>query len=68
MIPWILAAYSMVDYLAGEERSTSLPKNDSVILTTRYGPKAMLSVLESYLSGGGSLFVIRSPHCLGHAS
>ena len=51
-----LESYSMVDYLAGEERSTLMPKNDSV---THYQvwPESMLSVLESYLDGGGNLFV-----------
>ncbi len=51
-----LDAYSMVDYLAGEERSTQLPKNDSV---THYQvwPESMLPVLERYLDGGGSLFI-----------
>lgn len=51
-----LDAYSMVDYLAGEERSTQMPKNDSV---THYQvwPESMLTVLESYLNGGGSLYI-----------
>jgi hypothetical protein len=51
-----LGAYSLVDYLAGEERSTHLPKNDSVI-HYQVWPESMLSVLETYLRGGGSLLV-----------
>ena len=51
-----LSGYSMVDYLAGEERSSRLPKNDSVI-HYQVWPESMLAVLESYLDGGGSLFV-----------
>jgi hypothetical protein len=51
-----LGNYSMVDYLAGEEKSTRLPKNDSAI-HYQVWPESMLSLLESYLDGGGSLFV-----------
>jgi hypothetical protein len=51
-----LHAYCMVDYLAGEERSTYLPKNDSVC---RYQvwPEPLLDRLEDYLQAGGNLLV-----------
>ncbi len=51
-----LGAYSMVDYLAGEEKTSLMPKNDSVT-HFRVWPGTMISVLESYLNGGGKLFV-----------
>ncbi|MEA3463257.1 MAG: hypothetical protein U9R49_15345, partial [Bacteroidota bacterium] len=51
-----LSSYSLVDYLAGEERSTYLPKNDSVC-HYQVWPAYMLNVLEAYLLGGGSLLV-----------
>jgi len=51
-----LGSYDMVDYLAGEERSTYLPKNDSVC-HYQVWPEAMLNVLENYLLGGGKLLV-----------
>jgi hypothetical protein len=51
-----LDGYSMVDYLAGEERSTLMPKNDSVTYYQVW-PESMLTVLESYLDGGGNLFI-----------
>jgi hypothetical protein len=51
-----LSVYGLVDYLAGEEKSTFLPKNDSVI-HYQVWPGAMLKALESYLKGGGRLFI-----------
>ncbi len=51
-----LSAYEVVDYLAGEERTTFLPKNDSVPLYAVF-PGRMLFLLEDYLEGGGSLFL-----------
>jgi hypothetical protein len=51
-----LSAYPMVDYLAGEERSTYMPKNDS-LCHYQVWPENILNVLEAYLLGGGSLFV-----------
>ena len=51
-----LGAYFLVDYLAGEERSTLLPKNDSVI-HYQVWPENMLIALETYLNGGGNLLV-----------
>ncbi len=51
-----LQAYPVLDYLAGEEKSSYLPKNDSVI-HYQVWPGPMLTVLASYLEGGGSLFV-----------
>jgi len=46
----------MLDYLAGEERSTYMPKNDTVC-HYQVWPEAMLDVLEDYLQGGGKLLV-----------
>jgi hypothetical protein len=51
-----LGSYQMLDYLAGEERSTLMPKNDSVTLYQVW-PESMLTALENYLNGGGSLFI-----------
>jgi hypothetical protein len=51
-----LSSYSLVDYLAGEERSTYMPKNDS-LCHYQVWPANMLNVLEAYLLGGGKLFV-----------
>jgi hypothetical protein len=51
-----LSSYCMVDFLAGEERSTYMPKNDSVCLYQVW-PGSMLLLLEQYLQNGGSLFV-----------
>ena len=51
-----LSLYDLVDYLAGEERSSYLPKNDSVC-HYQVWPEPMLQALESYLHGGGALFV-----------
>jgi len=51
-----LSAYPMVDYLAGEERSSKMPKNDSVI-HYQVWPESMLSILDAYLHGGGNLLV-----------
>ncbi|MCK4751158.1 MAG: hypothetical protein KAT15_29065, partial [Bacteroidales bacterium] len=51
-----LNAFELVDYLAGEERTTFMPKNDSV---SRYQvfPDSMLTILAAYLEAGGSLFI-----------
>jgi hypothetical protein len=51
-----LGPYIMVDYLAGEERSTYMPKNDTVC-HYQVWPGTMLDVLEDYLLGGGKLLV-----------
>ncbi|MEN8229275.1 MAG: xanthan lyase [Bacteroidota bacterium] len=51
-----LTAFEMIDYLAGEERSTFMPKNDSVAQYQVY-PDSMLTILASYLGEGGSLLV-----------
>ncbi len=51
-----LDSYDLVDYLAGEERTTYLPKNDSVS-HYQVWPEAMLNALENYLLGGGKLLV-----------
>ncbi|MDF1574774.1 MAG: xanthan lyase [Bacteroidales bacterium] len=51
-----LSGYALVDYLAGEERSTWMPKNDSVCHYQVWSP-GMLNVLDAYLKSGGALFV-----------
>jgi len=51
-----LEPFCMLDYLAGEERSTYMPKNDTVC-HYQVWPEAMLDVLEDYLQGGGKLLV-----------
>ncbi len=51
-----LSSYCLLDYLAGEERSTYMPKNDSVCYYQVW-PENMLNVLEAYLLGGGNLFI-----------
>ncbi len=51
-----LKQYGMIDYLAGEERTTFLPKNDS-ILRYQVFPEGMLTILALYLEEGGSLFL-----------
>ena len=51
-----LESYCLVDYLAGEERSSYMPKNDSVC-HYQVWPEAILDVLENYLLGGGKLLV-----------
>jgi hypothetical protein len=51
-----LAPYDVVDYLAGEERTTTMPKNDSVKLFTVF-PDSMLQILGGHLEAGGSLFL-----------
>jgi len=51
-----LSEYILVDYLAGEERSTYMPKNDS-LPSYQVFENDMLSLLEIYLEQGGSLFL-----------
>lgn len=51
-----LEAYPLVDYLAGEERTTFLPKNDSLPLYPVF-EDSMLILLEDYLGQGGNLFL-----------
>ncbi|MCK4988852.1 MAG: fibronectin type III domain-containing protein, partial [Bacteroidales bacterium] len=51
-----LNSYKLVDYLAGEERSTYMPKNDTVC-HYQVWPESMLNVLEHYLQSGGALFI-----------
>ena len=51
-----LSPYPLLDYLAGEEKSSYMPKNDTV---SRYQvfSDTMLILLDSYLSQGGNLFI-----------
>jgi hypothetical protein len=51
-----LFSYPLVDYLAGEERSTYMPKNDSVC-HFQVWPEPFLEALETYLEVGGNLLV-----------
>jgi len=51
-----LHSFPMVNYLAGEERTTFMPKNDS---TAHFQvlPDNMLDILGAYLTSGGSLML-----------
>lgn len=51
-----LSGFAVVDYLAGEERTVYLPKNDSVPRYSVY-PGHMLTLLQTYLQGGGALLL-----------
>jgi len=51
-----LTGYEVVDYLAGEERTSFMPKNDSVPDFTVF-PGKMLEILHDYLEAGGSLML-----------
>ncbi len=51
-----LEQYDVIDFIAGEERTTYLPKNDSLPLYQVLSP-SMLEHLDGYLEGGGSLFI-----------
>jgi hypothetical protein len=51
-----LAGYHLVDYLAGEERRSFLPKNDSVAHFPVF-PGDMLEILDEYLESGGRVFI-----------
>lgn len=48
--------FQVVDYLAGEEKTTFMPKNDSVPHFELF-PGNLLSILEGYLQSGGSLLL-----------
>ncbi len=47
---------AMIDFIAGEERTTYLPKNDSLPLYQVFSP-LMLDQLSLYLEQGGSIFI-----------
>jgi hypothetical protein len=51
-----LTRYAAVDYLAGEERTSFLPKNDSLPRFTVFQGK-MLQRLKGYLESGGSILI-----------
>ncbi|MGW8314322.1 MAG: golvesin C-terminal-like domain-containing protein [Bacteroidales bacterium] len=51
-----LAIYPVVDYLAGEERTTMMPKNDSVSHYSVF-PGQMLYLIQDYLQGGGGMLI-----------
>jgi hypothetical protein len=51
-----LEEYAVVDYIAGEEKTSHLPKNDSVTLYQVF-TDPMLILLRDYLEAGGSLFL-----------
>ena len=51
-----LSTFPVVDYLAGEERSTALPKNDTVLHYSVF-PGQMLGLLQDYLEGGGAMLL-----------
>ena len=48
--------FDVIDFIAGEERSTFMPKNDSTPLYQVLSP-SMLGKLTGYLKGGGGLFI-----------
>ncbi len=51
-----LKPFDVIDFIAGEERSTRLPKNDS-IWSYQVFPDSMIQMLSGYLEDGGSLFI-----------
>jgi hypothetical protein len=51
-----LQHYAVVDYLAGEERTTYMPKNDTVPHHQIF-PDSMLTILEQFLQDGGNLLL-----------
>ena len=67
-----LQQYDAVDFIAGEEKTTYMPKNDTV---GRYQvfPDSMLQVIGGYLENGGNLFIsgahiASDPHSRGQDS
>ena len=51
-----LTSYPLVDFLAGEEKSTYMPKNDSARHYQVF-QDTMLTLIELYLEQGGNLFI-----------
>ncbi|MEN8156817.1 MAG: hypothetical protein ABFS10_07695 [Bacteroidota bacterium] len=51
-----MGAYDVVDFVAGEERTSYFPKNDSVPLYQVF-TDSMLTRFGDYLRGGGNLFI-----------
>jgi hypothetical protein len=51
-----LTNFKIVDFLAGEEKTSFLPKNDTVAHYQIF-TKNMVSALKKYLNTGGSLFI-----------
>ena len=51
-----LALFDVVDFLAGEERTTFMPKNDSVGLYQVFS-QTMMQKLSGYLGSGGNIFI-----------
>lgn len=51
-----LSIYPAIDFLAGEEKSVLMPKNDSV-WHYRIWTEETLSVLRNYLHAGGAIFI-----------
>jgi len=51
-----LSGYQIVDYLAGEEKTSHYPKNETKNLFEVY-PDGLLQQFDNYLKSGGSLFI-----------
>lgn len=51
-----LSGVDVIDFIAGEERSSFLPKNDSVAYYQVFS-HPMLQKLSNYLGGGGSIYI-----------
>ena len=51
-----LERFDVIDFIAGEERTTRLPKNDSTSVYQVF-PGKMLEKLSGYLGRGGSIFI-----------
>jgi len=67
-----LGVYDAVDFIAGEEKTTHLPKNDTVGWFQVF-PGMLLTVISKYLEGGGNMFIsgahiASDPHSLGQDS
>ena len=51
-----LEVFDVIDFLAGEERTTWLPKNDSIGNYQVFTP-SMMQKLSGYLGGGGNIYI-----------
>ncbi len=52
----VLELFDVIDFIAGEERTTFLPKNDSIGLYQVFS-QAMMKKLSDYLGGGGNIYI-----------
>jgi hypothetical protein len=51
-----LSGFDVLDYLAGEEKTTFMPKDESHPLYQVF-PGEMLEILDGYMAGGGGVFI-----------